>query len=165
MLNFSCDQYAAWPDILAAVSTQDFGKNLTLYPGPVFFFHGQHGTVPSANWLAPRRLLIGPSDNRHSEAEWSQAARKARVEVIDDAGQWVLVDQRFHARVSALVSGFVVDVIRAEEEEERRKEEEREREIARRTAAQQQQQQQQQAATKPPENDLFKDADWLFAKE
>lgn len=84
------------------------------------------------------------------------------MEVIEDAGQWVLVDQRFHARVSALVSGFVVDVIRAEEEEERRKEEEREREIARRTAAQQQQ---QQASTKPPENDLFKDADWLFAKE
>jgi hypothetical protein len=39
-------QYAAWPDILSAVGTNDFGKHLTLYPGPVLFFHGQHGTIP-----------------------------------------------------------------------------------------------------------------------
>lgn len=141
-------QYAAWPDILSAVGTNDFGKHLTLYPGPVLFFHGQH-------------------DNRHSEGEWSRAARKAKVEVIDDAGQWVLVDERYHARVSALVGGFIQDVFRMEEEEEKRKNEEREREIARRKSAQQPRA--PAAGGQPPLPDngaaLFKDADWLFAKE
>lgn len=87
------------------------------------------------------------------------------MEVIEDAGQWVLVDQRYHARVSALVHGFIQDVFRAEEEEEKRKEEERE--IARRSAAQRAQAAAATApAPQPPQNDrLFKDADWLFAKE
>jgi hypothetical protein len=87
--------------------------------------------------------------------------------VIDDAGQWVLVDERYHARVSALVGGFIQDVFRMEEEEEKRKSEEREREIARRKSVQQARAPQAGQQPSAPDNGaaLFKDADWLFAKE
>ena len=90
------------------------------------------------------------------------------MEVIDDAGQWVLVDERYHARVSALVGGFIQDVFRMEEDEEKRKNEEREREIARRKSAQQPRAPAAGGGQPPlPDNGaaLFKDADWLFAKE
>jgi len=96
-------------------------------------------------------------DHRHSEQEWTKSARRVRVEVIEDAGQWVLVDQRYHARVSVLVDGFIQEVLRMEQEEEERKKEELQHELDRKKRCSMQ----SEAAAAA----ILREADWLFAKE